>query len=670
MDPFTSKTAPTGPSSNGAYRLSQPKARPITTVRPSNDARVAPRVTSTSSFDPSKPSFNPSRPTLQPEKPINSFDSLDSLVAKRQENVTPEQRRLQELEDAMTMYNGSHQLQLNGFVDEAEMRSERIEAYADQIQEQADKTQAQAEQTQAQVDQIKAQAEQIKAQAEQAQEQAEKTSSVVTGLRNVLINDFRTIRSLIGSGSAEVRELTARLDAADQERTWMANHMRAKTLAEAESHELMARRLRESVLGPDGVAQLQGGVARLQLTAEPSQQQANGILESPMRDREPVELDASSESTVHKVEAVEPQANIEAPDVEEQNANVDWQPYAVSQLNSLSVSATNDETFTWEELHRYLGGAQYSPGLYLASNDFENSVLKGRTFWLLEGQFEPFAPTTPGQHGAKLTAFYNQTPTDKGLELGEEDYNNVPLFICVGQGRGYKYLGTYSQSRYSDKLSHSELFQHVPENVLKYWASLLADPERPAWVTEQLIAHFWPAPTYTGPIPTNAAVATPGTAVSDPRDPEMAIEKRVVRALEAFAFELREWRKESELKAQLLTEEALMNMWAKSDLDEEKGIRPWLEYLECVGFDDNFYQNLVAAKKSRGKTIVAKKAEPIETDCTTPRAGGGEGAEQRRDSASDVSELKLDASPIKEAKFKRTRRAAPGERQGRSINSR
>lgn len=298
--------------------------------------------------------------------------------------------------------------------------------------------------------------------------------------------------------------------------------------------------------------------------------------------------------------------------------------------------------------------------------------MKGRTFWLLEGQFEPFAPTTPGQHGAKLTAFYNQSPTEKGLELEEKDYNDVPLFICLsqGKGRGYRYLGTYSQTRYSDKLSHSELFQHVPEHVLKYWAFLLADPDRPAWVTEELIAHFWPAPIYVGPIPTDAAVATPGNAASDPRDPEMVIERRVVRSLETFAFQLREWKKESRLKAQFLTEDALMEMWSKSDVDEEKGLRPWLEYLECVGFDDEFYEELVARKQSKGKVVVEDRVEPSKIECATSRANSSENGEQRRDSASDVPELKLDKSPVKEARFKYTRRPAPCERQSRSTTRR
>jgi hypothetical protein len=663
MDPFTS-VKPFGTSSNTTYRLSQPKTRQTTAPVPINEAKAAALKAGPTAFNPSKPNF-------KPVKSLKSSNNLDDIVAKRKKDITPEQLRIQALEDAMTMYNGSHQLQLAEYVDQAEVRSEKL---AEQIQTQAEQARAetiqikaQATQAQTKAENAQEQAKKHKAQAEQAQAQAENAASKVSGLQNVLREDFRTIKSQIQSGSTEVRELTARLEAADRERSWMAAHMRIKTLAEAESHELMARRLRESVMGPESVGQLQGGAARLQLTAEPSQQQGNDAVETPVHVQEPVELEAPSESTVRNGDVAKKEAKIEVPAVEIQNPHTNWQPYAVSQIAPLSISAANDQTFTWEELHRYLGGAQYSPSLYLASNDFENRILKGKTFWLLEAQIEPFAPKAPGQHGAKLTAFFNDSPTENGLAPEEEDYASVPVFICLAEGQGYTYLGTYSQTRYSDKLSHSELCQHVPQHVLKYWAVVLADPGRPAWVTEQLIVHFWPAPTYAGSIPTDVAVATPATGESHPKDPEAPLEKRVVRALEEFAHELREWKKESQLKVQLLTEEALMEMWKKSDLDEEKGMRPWLEYLECVGFDEEFYQKLVVAKRSKSKAAEANKAEPSKADSMTPRVNGGNNSEQRRDSAADVPEMKLDESPIKEAKFKCTKRPAPSVRQGHST---
>ena len=655
MDPFTSRKPPTGPS-NGAYQLNRPSMRQQAAPQPINEARASALKASTTSFVPSKPSS-------KQVSSLKNIDCLDEIIAKRKEDVTPEQLRIQALEDAMLMYTRAQQLQLN----DVEMRSEQLAEQAEQIQEQADKIQEQADLIQAQANQIKAETEETKSQTCQVQQQSEQTASGFTALKTVLRDDFRTIKSQIHSGSTEVRELTARLEAADRERSWMAAHMKMKTLAEAETHELMARRLRESVVGPDNVAQLQGGTSRLQLTAESPDQQENEVTQSPMRAQEPVEV---ASPTVRGEEVAEPQVQTELAEAEHLNGSPEWRPHAITQLTPLTNPVTNDVTFTWEELVRYLGGAQYSPGLYLANSDFEGSILKGKTFWLLEAQFEPFAPKAPGQHGAKLTAFFNDSPTEKGLIPEEEDYANVPVFVCLAEGQEYTYLGTYSQTRYSDKLSHSELFQHVPEHVLRYWAELLADPDRPAWVTDQLIAHFWPAPTYAGPIPTDEAVATPATGVSDPQNPEKPLEKRVLRSLEEFAYELRDWKKESQLKAQLLTEDALMEMWGKSDLDEEKGLRPWLEYLECVGFDEEFYEKLVAAKQGKGKKVVVTKAEPSMAGSATPRANGGGNGEQRRDSAADVPELKLEESPIKEAKFKRTKRPAPDARQGRSTTRR
>jgi hypothetical protein len=655
-DPFTTKV-PTGPDS---YRFPQSKSRQTTALVPTNEARAAALKAPTALLDPSKPNF-------KPVKSLKQFEFLDVAAAKRKLDTTPEQKRIQKLEDDMIIFTEDHQVEFSKFAYGAKMRSEelaeQIQAQAQENQARADKIQEQALEAQVKAEQAQAEAVKINAQAQQAQAQAEKTTSEVTGLRNVLRTDFKTIGSQLKTADNAISMLTARLEAADQERTWMANHMKIKTLAEAESHELMAKRLRESVLGPDAVGQLQGGMTRLQLDAESSHQQETGIVESPVRAQEPVEV---SSPTVRGEEVAVPEAKAEVAELDHQNTPKDWQPHAISQLAPLAISVTNDVTFTWEQLHRDLGGTQYSPGLYLASS---GNILKGNTYWLLEARFEPFAPTKPGQHGAKLTPFFNDTPTEDGLVPGEEDYANVPVFVCPENGKEYTYLGTYSQMRYSDKLSHSELYQHVPESALKYWASLLADPERPAWANDQLIAHFWPAPTYDGPIPTDEALAAPATGVSDPQNPEKPIEKRVLRALEQFALELRDWKKESQLKAQLLTEDALMEMWGKSDLDLEKGLRPWLEYLECVGFDEEFYQKLVACKSGKGKVAVASKAEPSMAGSATPRANGGNKGEgeERHDSSADVPELNLGEAPIKEAKFKSTRRAAPGERQGRST---
>lgn len=280
-----------------------------------------------------------------------------------------------------------------------------------------------------------------------------------------------------------------------------------------------------------------------------------------------------------------------------------WTPFAVEQMkrHSHAIPASHTQTFSWEQLHHDLRGEQYSPGLYLVkpTNPSKPAVLSGRTYWLLESKFEPFAPSTRGEHGAKLTAFFNDTLDGSGNAPADGDYMEVPVFVCLNGAQEYTYMGTYSQNRFSDKLSHSELHQRVPKHVLEYWAETLSDKDRPQWVTDQLIEQFWPKPKYEGPIPTDSAIASPTTTVTAEGNPEAALEKRVARSLEKYAETLKKWRKDAELHVGLLSKDALMGSWDKSDIDREPGLRLWLEYLECTGYDEQLYNGLVARKQKR-----------------------------------------------------------------------
>ncbi|KAK6439404.1 hypothetical protein LTR95_004398 [Oleoguttula sp. CCFEE 5521] len=293
------------------------------------------------------------------------------------------------------------------------------------------------------------------------------------------------------------------------------------------------------------------------------------------------------------------------------------QPHAVVAMGSphpvFDVSA---ETFTWEFLFKTLGGMQYSPGFNVVPAFSQSGSLlgNGRTYWLLDAEYEPFAPTKAGEHGAKLTAFFNDDALPGGGYLDNAaDYANVPVFVAAEGGEGYKYLGQYSQTRYSDMLSHSETLR-LPAAVLEYWATQLSDPNRPAWVTEKLRLYFWPRPAYEGPLPPSEMDDnTTLTSVA-----VQAKEHKVERALGDYMTEVRSWDKDSRIKvSRLIRKETLMALWHNSDLDEEKGLRLWWEYLECVGYDEKFVKNLIAANKSaaavgesaRGRTMV--KGRPI-----------------------------------------------------------
>ena len=464
-----------------------------------------------------------------------------------------------------------------------------------------------------------------------SKEQSVQNASEITNLKSVLHHDFQAVDSRLRATKKHYENLNARFVAADKEHNKIAtlmavklsdekkvsSLMAAQLLAEADGKEYYARRLRERVNLVE--QRINEGPQMLQLTASPgtTHHESNGAFE----------LDAGHGSThmsngsetsedTASTEAEPQQSNLAMSEQKSPKAHVSqvndepahqihsaeeakWLPHTIAQLTPLDISSSNSETFTWEELVGHFGGNQYSPGLYYSRNGSPSRLLQGRTYWLLEGNFEPFAPTSPGQHGAKLTAFFNDSLTPQGDIVGVEDYSNVPVFVCLKPGEGYTYMGQYSQPRYSDKLSYSELFQHVPTRVLEYWAKQLADPHRPAWITEQLVVHFWPPPPYTGPIPTDSALASPATGVTMPNDPERVLEKRVSLAMERYALELREWKKDAQLKVTLLTKSELMKMWDNSDTDEDKGLRLWWEYLECVGFDDEFYGKLVGLKKAQ-----------------------------------------------------------------------
>ncbi|KAK6433767.1 hypothetical protein LTR95_010051 [Oleoguttula sp. CCFEE 5521] len=322
------------------------------------------------------------------------------------------------------------------------------------------------------------------------------------------------------------------------------------------------------------------------------------------------------------------------------------QPQAVFAMGAPHpVFEASEEAFTWEFLFKTLGGTQYSPGINVVPKSSINTASllgNGRTYWLLDGEYEPFAPAKAGEHGAKLTAFFNDDALPGGGYLDNAvDYANVPVFVAGAEGEGYRYMGHYSQTRYSDMLSHSETLR-LPAEVLEYWGEQLSDPKRPEWITEKLRLWFWPKPVYDGPLPPSEMDDnTTLTSVT-----VRAKEHKVERALGDYMQELRNWEKDSRIKvSRLIRKETLMALWHNSDLDEEKGLRLWWEYLECVGYDEKFIKNIIAAKENggairesvHGRTVVkgrpigggagvvngkAEMAEEVEGKTTVVESGG------------------------------------------------
>jgi hypothetical protein len=261
-----------------------------------------------------------------------------------------------------------------------------------------------------------------------------------------------------------------------------------------------------------------------------------------------------------------------------------WTPFAVSQMpsNSFLVPASTI-TFPAEMLHAHFHGDQWSPGFWFVKSD---SILPSKSYWLLNHNVEPFLPSAPGQHGAKLTPFFNDTLSGNGDAPGEEHYQRVPLFIesTDANDPGFRYFGEYSQTRYSDQVGYDTLMANVPNSVRRYWAKQLSEHDRPPWVTQKLVEQFWPKPVYEGPITSSTETETTS------RD------GRVSRALEKYGEELAEWKRESEMRVSLLTEQNIYEAFAEPDSGLEPGLRLSWEYMECVNWDDRFYEMLVQLK--------------------------------------------------------------------------
>ena len=156
--------------------------------------------------------------------------------------------------------------------------------------------------------------------------------------------------------------------------------------------------------------------------------------------------------------------------------------------------------------------------------------------------------------------------------------------------------------------------------LLYLQAQQLSELGRPDWVTGKLIHHLWPMPGYYGPIPTDSAVATPVTEATAQSGSSQVLEKRVERALYQFAFDLKEWKKETDMKVKHLKAENLLQAFEKADADEEPGLRLWWEYLQFERYDQKCYDFLVDKKKPRKtptRSITAQKTTAgMRTDTT------------------------------------------------------
>jgi hypothetical protein len=247
----------------------------------------------------------------------------------------------------------------------------------------------------------------------------------------------------------------------------------------------------------------------------------------------------------------------------------DWTPIALThfpkvdpvQLASVP-SPTEIVTFSQDFLTNTFGGSFWTPGLkYIAPPAV--CMLPTRSYWLMDASVEPYLPQAPAQHGAKLTAFFNnEDPTELFDEGTAGSFDNVPMFVCntpwaVDNARRYVYMGHYSQTRWSDKLDYDRMVEHVPAAVKTYWAEELSAAGRAEWVTEALKKHFFPMPQYEGRLPrghVNGSVAP---------DDEAKEEEKVLKELKDYLAELKEWNEEAELKTRLIKKDFILQAFER-----------------------------------------------------------------------------------------------------------
>ncbi|KAF2035252.1 hypothetical protein EK21DRAFT_54977 [Setomelanomma holmii] len=281
-----------------------------------------------------------------------------------------------------------------------------------------------------------------------------------------------------------------------------------------------------------------------------------------------------------------------------------WNPHYLTTLEPLSATSkipTAEKMVTFHPafLEQHLGGIDWSPGLRYVVND-PACFLKNRTYYLLDTDTDPYLPEKPGEHGAKLTAFFNESPEDKFGELpgGLTSYEDVPMFVAQKDSQGrtrYAYFGNYTQSRWSDKLDYDTMMARVPQHVKEYWATELTSSVRQDWVTKELKNHFFKKPEYEGRI--FAAPEADTTTVTS--EVEIKLNDKMARDVQKYVDQLRDWEREAKMKTAMIKKQFVLDAFDAADADDPPALRLWWEYLQCVDWRKDFYDLLVTIQSRK-----------------------------------------------------------------------
>ena len=170
--------------------------------------------------------------------------------------------------------------------------------------------------------------------------------------------------------------------------------------------------------------------------------------------------------------------SIEDPAIE---AGKIWMPLYIRQLPPLPAKLTasipslmEQESFSHSFLLKMFGDhvTQFNHGTYWISKKVR-SLISGNLFYLLDAEFEPFLPQQPGEHGAKLSPFFNpEEGNGKNDAPATKNLLDAPVFISDPmdkdtrfEDKKFKYYGQYSQTRHSDQLDYDRMTEVVPHHI-------------------------------------------------------------------------------------------------------------------------------------------------------------------------------------------------------------
>ena len=239
----------------------------------------------------------------------------------------------------------------------------------------------------------------------------------------------------------------------------------------------------------------------------------------------------------------------------------EWKPSYLTTLEPLPTDVRAKipaqqvmTTFTFDMLQNLFGGISWSPGMRYI-NTSGACLLQNRTYYMLDPKNEPYLPKVAGEHGAKLTAFFNKAPEEEfdNLPEGTNSYTNVPMFVQVAPGR-YAYFGNYSQTRWSDKLDNDTMRAQVPQHVKQHIAKELTAKFRDDWVTRELKKHFFPKPEYEGSLSIPKSDDTTINSVDEEKN-----HQQMTKDIKEYVEELAEWEREASMKTAMIKSDFILN---------------------------------------------------------------------------------------------------------------